>query len=404
MPKNLPTRLEDWFAYQARTSLADINLSLERCIQAVARLQLKPPPYQLISVAGTNGKGSCVSLLSAIYQAAGFRVGQCTSPHLLDYRERFQLNGEWISEAEICRLFQRLATECADIPLTRFECDTLAAYVWFAEQAPDVVIMEVGLGGRLDAVNVLDADASIITNISLDHCNYLGNTREAIALEKAGILRQGQISAYAEANPPTSLVQYAKAQKVDLQYLEQDFSSASLAGFELAPYWQSAHQQQNAAAVLNIVERLQTRLAVKQADIATALAHAQLAGRLQWLNRQCLLDVAHNPAAAQALAAYLQTQPCQGQTHALVSMLADKDIASTLALLHSQIDVWHTAALNVERAASLTQMQAGLSFSQTLYSYDSVSHAYSQIQAQLAAEDRLIVFGSFHTVAAVLQA
>ena len=395
-----PQNLNAWLS---RPTVTEIDLNLERCQQVVNRLQLDPPPYTLISIAGTNGKGSTVALLATIYQQAGFKVGQCTSPHLLDYRERFQINGVWITEAALCRQFERLVRECADIPLTRFEIDTLAAYLWFAEQKPDVVIMEVGLGGRLDAVNVLSADAAIITNISLDHCDYLGNNREQIGFEKAGILRSGQIAAYAEVQAPQSLRQQAQNVGAHIAYLGEDFDLNSLNPYQLAPYWQTAHQRQNAAAVLNLVQRLQNHLNLNSSAIAQALNTAQLPGRLQWLNPHCLLDVAHNPAAAAALAHYLKQNPILGKTHALVAMLADKDIKHTLQQLENVIDNWHLAALTVPRAANLTQMQTALNFSPSK-SYDSVEQAYQQLQKQLQSKDRLIIFGSFHTVAAVLSA
>jgi len=421
-----PDNLTDWFAWQAKQHHCEIDLGLQRCQQVAQRLQLLKPDYCVILVGGTNGKGSSVNLLSHIYQQAGYRVAQYTSPHLFDYCERFQIQGQYLSEQSLCVAFEKISHAADDISLTRFEYDTLAALVCFAELDLDVVIFEVGLGGRLDSVNMLSADAMLITNVSLDHCDYLGDTREKIGFEKAGILRPQRPAVFADYQaPPDSLVNHAHALNAPLYCLGQDFDLQAQTGtddsrryhwsgngqsFDNLSFAQgySDYQRRNAAGVLAMVSLLQNLCPVQIGHIQLALQHTTLLpGRLQYLSRHpdCICDVGHNPAAAQALADHLQQQPCQGKTHALCAMLADKDMIGSCRVLQAQVDYWHIAPLNVPRAARIEQMQAALHRlgvgDTRVQIHDDVGKAYQQIKASLAIEDRLLVWGSFHTVAAL---
>ena len=403
-----------------------IELGLARVARVKAALQ-QQPRCPLIVVGGTNGKGSTCATLAAIYAAAGYRVGCYSSPHLLDYNERIRVDNVAVDDATLCAAFARVESarrEAGDVALTYFEFGTLAAWEVFAAREVDALILEVGLGGRLDAVNVYDADCAVVTGIALDHTDWLGATREAIGFEKAGIYRAGKPAICADPEPPQSLLDHAAAIGADLKLFGRDFGALNDPG-DQAPwtFWQSdglrrsglprpalrgSFQLRNAAAVLAVVEALKDRLPVAIDDVVCGLAEVRLAGRFQVLPGRpaIILDVAHNPQAVAGLADNLAAIGGFERTIAVVGMLADKDIAGALKALAGKIDVWLVAALDVPRGApaeALAAVVAEQRLGGVVESFVSPVEAFARA-AKLAGEnDRIAVFGSFHTVAAVLR-
>ena len=409
-----------------------IELGLTRVARVKAALQQRPW-CPLIVVGGTNGKGSTCATLEAIYGAAGYRVGCYSSPHLLDYNERIRVDKVAVDDAALCAAFARVEAarrEAGEVALTYFEFGTLAAWEVFAAREVDVLILEVGLGGRLDAVNVYDADCAVVTGIALDHTDWLGATREAIGYEKAGIYRAGKPAICADPEPPQALLDHAAAIGAELRVLGRDFGACSDLGDlgdlgEQAPwtFWQSdglrrsglpqpalrgGFQLRNAAAVLAVVEALGDRLPVALPAVCRGLREVRLAGRFQVLPGRpaIILDVAHNPQAVAGLADNLREMGGFERTIAVVGMLADKDIAGALGALAGKIDVWLVASLDVPRGAPAEALAAVVADQQlggAVESFVSPVAAFARA-AKLAGEnDRIAVFGSFHTVAAVLR-
>ena len=417
------TRLARWLARIEALhprGAAGIELGLERVREVQARLgQRQSVP--LITVGGTNGKGSTCALLEAILGAAGYRVGLYTSPHLLRYNERVRIGGADVGDAALCAAFGRVEAARSQTSLTYFEFGTLAAWECFAAAAVEVVILEVGLGGRLDAVNCYDADCAVITTIALDHCDYLGSSRAAIAREKAGIMRSGRPAVCGDADPPASLQRHAKAVGARLRLRGHDFGCAateqgrwrywSAAGTRLelpAPALAGAHQIANAAAALCALESLQTRLRVTQPDIERGLARARLAGRLELRRGRVplLLDVAHNPQAARVLAASLQAMPCAGKTWAVFGMMRDKDIAAVIAAMRGVVTRWLPLSLPGARAATCAELVAALveqGCDVERQPFADAAAALRAAQAMADEGDRIVAFGSFLTVADVLR-
>lgn len=394
--------LNQWLNWQQTSHPTEIELGLERCRTVAQRLNLLSSAFPIISVAGTNGKGSSVILLDSILSAAGYSVGRYTSPHLLRYNERICVNGNTATDADICQAFELIDKARAEISLTYFEFSTLAAVLIFQQYNVDVAILEVGLGGRLDAVNVFDAEIALVTAIDIDHVDWLGDDREAIGFEKAGIFRQQRPAVCSDPNPPQSLIDHAKNLQSPLYCINRDFSYPSHLP---APKLAGEYQKQNAAGVLMVLKLL--KLSVSEAAISQGLTTATLAGRFQILPGPItrILDVAHNPLGARKLAALLAEQTCKAKTHALIGMLKDKDIVQVLKILIDYIDEWHVTDLKAERAASsefIAEQLQNLSVS-TIKKYSSVNMAYKQILSNANEGDRIIVFGSFYTVAAVLE-
>lgn len=430
--------LDAWLTWQEELNPAEIKLGLERVQVVLQRMGLSSPDFAIITIAGTNGKGSSAAMLQAIYHAAGYRVGVYSSPHLHRYNERVTLNGVEVDDVMLCRAFEQV--ECArtqnsdELLLTYFEFGTLAAIAIFQQVGLDIAILEVGLGGRLDAVNVLQPDVALVTMVDLDHQAWLGDDRETIAREKAGIYRAGLPAVCAEPVPARSLVAHAAAIGAQFYTLNRQFSYGLNGDVDDGSwYWRSdercyarlpplgmmgAFQLQNAAGVLMVVELLQSRFAVELAQIETGLQQAQVAGRMQRIvidgdgiaGVECLLDVAHNPSSARALAETLATQPCAGMTYAVIAMLADKDIAAVVAAMAAVVDGWYVASLNAPgrngdgcpRGATVEAILPHLpkecvSAPQTL---TNVAAACAAALQNATAGDRLIVFGSFYTVAA----
>jgi dihydrofolate synthase/folylpolyglutamate synthase len=410
--------LDDWLTRLERLHPSTIELGLDRVRLVKDALELDPA-FPLIIVGGTNGKGSTCAYLEAILGAAGYHTGLYTSPHLLRYNERVRIAGKEASDAELVAAFEKIDTARGDTSLTYFEFGTLGAMVQFIDAGVDVAILEVGLGGRLDAVNVFDGEAAIVTSVDLDHMDYLGDTREQIGFEKAGIYRAGRPAICADPAPPASLLEHARQIGADLRCVGRDFSAQregdqwTYRGQAISwpalplPAMAGAYQLRNAAAALAALEAMRARLPVSEPAIRQGLAQARVAGRFQRIARapDVILDVAHNPEAARALAATLHEQPVAGRTLAVVGMLADKDAAGVFAALHGEIDAWWTCTPDSPRAQNAAALAATLrthAGSVPVSVQPDVNSALAEAQSAAREGDRILVFGSFHTVAAVL--
>ena len=431
MDKTPPRTLAQWLAYLEQLHPQAIAMGLERVARVARALKIIPGPtsgltpeltprFAIITVGGTNGKGSCCAMLEAILLHAGYRVGCYTSPHLLRYNERVHIGGREVDDEVLCRAFARIEAARGDTSLTYFEFGTLAAIMAFGDAGVDVAILEVGLGGRLDAVNVFDADCALVASVDLDHQDYLGDTREAIGREKAGVFRAGRPAVCADADPPVSLIAHAREIGADLLVIDRDF------GYVAAPvqwrYWgpggkrhglpypalRGAFQLSNAAACLTALDCLRGRLPVTAQDLRSGLLQAEVAGRFQVLpgRPQVVLDVAHNPHAARALAANLASMPAGGRTFAVFAMFKDKDIAGVVAAAKPYITHWLVADAEGARGASAAQLaveleRAGVTAS--VAQYAKVAAAWHAACDLAADNDKIIVFGSFLTVAAVMR-
>jgi len=377
----------------------------------------------VFTVAGTNGKGSTCAMLERILGCAGYRVGLYTSPHLLSYRERVRVCGDDIDEAALCAAFGRVEAArraAGNIPLSYFEFGTLAAWECFAQQQVDVVILEVGLGGRLDAVNCYDADCAIVSSVDIDHIDYLGTTREAIGFEKAGIFRAGRPAICGDPTPPQSLVAHAQAIGAELQVIGRDFGYRKQEGqwqfwgragkkSGLAhPALRGAHQLGNASTVLCALETLSARLPVAMQDIRRGLAEVELPGRFEVLPGRptVVLDVAHNPQAARSFAANLGDMGFYPQTWAVFGMLRDKDIGAVVRALKDRVTRWLPCSLEGLRAADaalLTQILGDEGVAGPLPQFATPAEAFRHARGSANESDRIVVFGSFLTVADVLR-
>lgn len=408
--------LSDWLCWQEQLHPKSIDLGLTRVLEVWRRLQAEDFSCPVISVGGTNGKGSCVAMLQSIYHTAGYAVGSYTSPHLWRYNERININGEPVSDVEICAAFARVDEARQDITLTYFEFGTLAALDIFKQYALDVVILEVGLGGRLDAVNIIDADVALITSIDLDHQQWLGNDRESIAREKAGILRTNNVGITLDPMLPTSLIDYAHSLGNHLYRIGHEFNYHQDAGGWSwqygdvlrvglpTPALTGEQQFRNAAGVLMACELLQSRLPVSLAQIRQGLLNVRLPGRFQLIPGTItqIFDVAHNPAAAQQLAITLKCVRQGSATHAVFSALADKDIAGIVAPLCDLIAHWYLAPLKVQRAANLQELETIVRRVCPLAqvsTFEELPLAFDAANQQAVVGDSVLVFGSFYTVA-----
>lgn len=422
--------LPDWLAHLESLhpkGQAGIVLGLERVARVKAELQ-QTQRCPLIIVGGTNGKGSTCAYLEAIYACAGYRVGCYTSPHLLEYNERVRVDRAPVDDQALCSAFARVEAArkaAGGAALTYFEFGTLAAWEVFAACEVELLILEVGLGGRLDAVNVYDADCAVVTTVALDHTDWLGHTREAIGFEKAGIFRSRKPAICADPEPPRSLIDHAAAIGAELHLLDRDFGA--LAGQAQWSFWarsgtrheglprpalRGAGQVRNAAAALSVVELLADRLPAPLSAIHRGIVDIDLPGRFQISPRvsgspTIILDVAHNPQAVATLADSLAALgPC-ARTIAVVGMLADKDIAGALSLLAGRIDVWLLAALDSPRGAPAERLAAIVSDAHlggSVECFASPGQAYCCAAKQAGEDDRILVFGSFLTVAAAMRA
>ena len=412
--------LEQWLAWQETLHPRKIDLGLERVARVAQALGCNRPPFAVITVAGTNGKGSCVALLDSVLRAAGYRVGAYFSPHLLRYNERVRVCGAEVSDRALCESFERVDQARGETTLSYFEFGTLAAIDIFFGAGLDVVVLEVGMGGRLDAVNVLDADAALVASVGIDHVSWLGHDRDSIGGEKAGIFRAGRPAVYGDPDPPRSVLEHARAIAAPLYCQGRDFGYTvdthcwSWWGGDRKrdalpqPALLGDYQFQNAAAVLMVLERLRERLPVSQDDIRRGLQEVRLSGRFQVVPGavELIFDVAHNLDAARVLAQALQRRPCQGRTLAVIGMLGDKDVEGVGRVMSERIDAWYAGGLDGERGIGAAELAVRLQsggVSTPVQVCRTVSEAHERAIQETQAGDRVVVFGSFHTVAEVLR-
>jgi len=412
----------EWLTWQEGLNPKEIELGLNRVLQVKQCLDLAQLDFKVLTVAGTNGKGSSVAILSSILNVAGYRVGAYTSPHLIRYNERITINDQEISDQELCCAFEQVDQARGDIPLTYFEFGTLAALVYFKNVAKlDVVILEVGLGGRLDAVNAFEPNIALITTIDIDHTDWLGDTRESIAKEKAGILRKNIPLVYNELNPPQALLREVERLAVNAYYYGVDYKYDKTAnGWTwtgpdnitnnlVKPSLMGEIQYLNASGALMVLTLLKDKFVVSQDAINQGLKKPILAGRYQVIHQKYdhIFDVAHNVQSAAALVKTLSQDNCNGQTHAIFAMLSDKDMAGVIDELKSEIDLWHVPQLNAQRAASVSTITEIISSivpgATKVNAYASVSETYTQVLNMMQENDRIVIFGSFYVVAGVLQ-
>ena len=413
------SNLAAWLSRLETFSPHEIELGLERVLAVLERLDLSLPEL-VLHVAGTNGKGSSVAMAQALLTAAGLRTGTYTSPHIVAFNERIAIDGVAVGDDEIVAAFERVDAHRRDTPLTYFEFTTLAALVIFAAHELDALVLEIGMGGRLDAVNAVEPAAGLITNVSLDHCEWLGNTVEAIAREKAGIMRPAKPVVFAADDPPSTILAYADEVGADLVLAGRDFTWQGGAGdwawqgrstaFEgLAfPGLPGDFQLRNAAGVLALLEAAGVIGRLDAAAISRALAATRLAGRLQQVERErlWLLDVAHNPAAARVLGGVLAATPFAGRTVAILGVLDDKDVEGIAEPLARHVDNWIAVTAASPRAidaAELARRVANCSNAACLIA-DSLEAAMAHARDVSAAGDRVLVTGSFYLVGPALEA
>lgn len=402
-------------------------MGLERVGEVKKRMGLQPQ-CPVVVVAGTNGKGSVCAYLSQIYTQAGFKVGTLTSPHLLRYNERITVNTRPVEDAAIVASFERIEAARAGISLTYFEFNTLAAVDIFIREKVDVMVLEVGLGGRLDAVNVFDADCAVVTSVDLDHQAFLGDTVEQVAFEKAGVFRSGKPAICGQTPPPESLRRHAGEIGAELLLIKRDFDFSTLENVQWSyryhpqnsdgrtrnrnalpfPALRGAYQLSNAACALTVLECLGDRLPVDIAAIKRGLLLVENPGRFQVLPGRPLtvLDVGHNPHAARALRRSLINLMFAEKRTAVFSILADKDIDGVLDIVKDQFDEWHVAPLDVLRGMTAEALVRKLSEHgiENVKVFENIEKAYRAALEKAGENDRIVVFGSFHTVAAVMAA
>jgi dihydrofolate synthase/folylpolyglutamate synthase len=416
-----PRTLSDWLAWIETLHPRTIELGLERVHAVLDNMGLRHPAYAAIAITGTNGKGSTTVMCESILRRAGYQVGAYTSPHLIAYNERVRLDGRAVTDAQLCGAFERIEAARGAVPLTYFEFGTLAAFDIFRDAGIDIAVLEVGMGGRLDAVNAIDADVSIVTAVDIDHVAWLGHTREAIGREKAGIFRRGRAAICGDPNPPAVIA--AEAQRIGAKLLQlgRDFHLERGAadwtwrcGEHLRaglpyPALRGDYQLFNAAAALTALDALAGRFPVTQADVREGLLSAVIPGRFQVLPGRPVrvLDVAHNAQAARSLATTLKQQALPGRTLAVVGMLRDKDIAAVVGELGGVADRWYAATLHTARGATAAQLidalrAAGVHAPAT--GFDDVRQAYAAAMREAGEADRVVIFGSFHTVGDILAA
>ena len=383
--------LDDWLNWQETLMEETIVLGLDRVQVVYDRLFPDGVPYRVITIAGTNGKGSTVSFIDSIYRQSKFKIGRSTSPHLLKYNERYAIDGVDVSDEVIIKAFEQIETQRDDITLTYFEFSTLAALIIFAEANIDLAILEVGLGGRLDSVNVVDSDVSVITNVAIDHTDYLGDTREKIGREKAGVMRTSRPCICGDQDPPQSLLAYAKEIETPVTFVSEGYKGEI--GLE------GAHQRINAAVAVETVKKLLDQFPVSEGMISEGVRKASIKARFEKryiADKTVILDVAHNPAAVKTLVETLSDSPME--TVAIFSALIDKDIIDMVKLASESIRHWYLVPLSSDRAITSTELKKKFSDPD---STTVCSDMNSAIEMCLALRDveRVVIFGSFYTIA-----
>jgi dihydrofolate synthase / folylpolyglutamate synthase len=407
--------LSAWLAWQEQLNPAGIELGLERINSVLEAMALDRPPYRVVTVGGTNGKGSCVAMLEALSREAGWITGAYTSPHLVRYNERVRVDGREVSDAELVGAFEAVEAARGDIRLSYFEFGTAAALEVFRRHGVQMAVLEVGLGGRLDAVNAVDPEVAVVTSIGLDHCEWLGPDRESIGREKGGIFRPGRPAVIGDRDPPASLLQAAGE---DALRLGRDFDwvaegeawrwqgkTLRLPGLPTGPF-QAPALRDNAACAVAAFAALHP-LAGDPGLVARALGRVQLSGRLQRIPGavEWWLDVAHNPDGAHVLAGALGAAPVTGRTLAVIGMLADKDAAAVAAELDPAVDCWLVASLTGPRGLPAEELAQRLARGSRapLECAPSIEAACARARALARPGDRVVVCGSFHAVGPALE-
>ena len=415
------TTLAEWLAWFETLHPKKIDFSLDRICAVLEALGIATPRYRIVTVGGTNGKGSCVAILESIYLQAGYKVGAFTSPHLWRFNERIRLGGANVSDTTLIGIFAHMDNARGPITLSYFEASAVAAMLHFAEQQVDVAILEVGMGGRLDAVNVYDADAALIVSIDLDHREYLGPDREAIGREKAGILRAGKPAIVGDADPPQSVLAMAAGLGAPLRYLGRDYGveaharglvyrrpAAAPRIFPRPPFGSSI-QRANAAACITVVDALQDVLPIREEAIAAGISNARIAGRLD-VRRvdevEWVFDVAHNPAAAAGLHDAVERLPRAPRTLAVFGAMSDKDLASVLRPFIADVAEWLVAPVGSERGASVAQICDVLEEldARGVRAHADVAAACAAARASASPRERVLAFGSFYLVGPAMSA
>ncbi|KTD26169.1 bifunctional tetrahydrofolate synthase/dihydrofolate synthase [Legionella maceachernii] len=406
--------LAEWLDFLENRHQQEIQLGLARIRQVAEALDLLQPKAKVITVAGTNGKGSTVATLEAIYSEAGFQVASYTSPHLLSFNERIRINRKHINDEQLCLAFTAIEAGRGEIPLTYFEMTTLAALWYFKQRRLDLIILEVGLGGRFDATNIISADLAIITTIDFDHQDYLGHSTEAIGFEKAGILRANRPFIFADKNPPNCIIEQGLALNAPMYLCGRDYDfrlinqtiELKFQGEYLVFPQPKLHSNSVVAAIIGSL-LLKAELPIRYSHLQQAVANVFLPGRLQLIKDKTatILDVSHNPQAAEHLAAFIRSFHPKRSVHAVFSALKDKDIPGMVAPLKDCVDYWYPALLTNKRAASRQQLEEAFS----LCSHVSICHndplsAYQAACDNANVGDLIVVYGSFITVGKVMQA
>jgi len=420
--------LSQWLERLESMHSVAIDMGLDRVATVAARLNLRFD-CPVITVGGTNGKGSTCAMLESMLMQGSYRVGLYTSPHIIDFNERARIDGHSVSDAALCDTFAAVEAVRADVSLTYFEFTTLAILKLFADAKLDVVILEVGLGGRLDAVNIIDPDVAIVTSVDLDHQQYLGDTREKIGFEKAGIFRSQRAAICGDPSPPQSLVEHANAIGADLWLFGRDFNYSgdrqqwsyggrAVRRHALAyPSLRGANQLLNASAALAALEVLRDRLPLGAQEIRAGLVLVELPARFQVLPGRpaVILDVAHNPHAAATLAQNLDQMGFFPYTYAVFGAMSDKDINGMLLHLKDKIDHWYLCDLPLPRAARAESLAHALDTAgfmagteggteRSVQCFGTPAEAYAAARDSVGENDRIVVFGSFLTVAGVMAA
>jgi len=413
--------LDDWLKWQETLHSSEIDLGLDRIYQVAKNLKLLSTAFPIITVAGTNGKGSCVALLESILSAEGYKTGSYTSPHLISYNERIKINTFNADDELIIAAFEEIDQARKNISLSYFEFGTLAAMLIFFKQNVDVAILEVGLGGRLDAANLWDTSLALITSIAIDHESWLGNDRESIAKEKSGIMRENTPVICGDKNPPKSIKSEAERVNAVLYQIDNEFFirpsnkdnswqlNVTDSYFDLPyPALKGEFQINNAATVITGLRTIQKQLPVSLDSYIKGLKKVSIIGRLQLINKSpdWLIDVAHNPHSAKALSNYLKSYETKGKTYALFSILKDKDLEEVLKIMDQHIDEWHIVGLESNRGFTTEQlkdhMQAS-NISSKIVPHEDFSTAIKSLKKGIKNKDKVVAFGSFLVISELMQ-
>lgn len=410
--------LEEWLAWQEKLHFTAIELGLDRCRKVADKMHLLPPSYFVVSIAGTNGKGSCAVMLENILKESGYKVGLYTSPHLLRYNERISLSGQEVSDTMLCNSFTRIDKARGSISLTYFEFGTLAAMDIFQKNDVDIAIMEVGMGGRLDAVNMLDANVALISTIDIDHEKWLGNDRESIGMEKSGIFRSMRPAICADPKPPQSIYETANLVGANLLISGIDFKheisdnswswqSGDMQYQNLPIPGQHSYQVENASGVLVVLQKIADHFPVEQEAVVKGMKNFRLPGRFQVVPGEIplIFDVAHNRQSASILAANLSKLPGTGNTVLVLGMLKDKNHAAFMKELAPYIDNWYLATQDDSRGANSRDLAAILrtiNSDAVISEFDDLGSALKCARSVTGIGDRLIITGSFVIVGAAL--